>query len=177
MNRRRLLHLLGLGGVLATAGCTTVFGPRGRFDDSTPVDQIALQADDLSEYRLEERSREPHRGELVYLRRDFVANTADDASPDAVASTASVYPSPRRARRAIDRFARVDYGRSTRFELAGRPTLRWSGAGLVRIAAHDSNLFCYIETEGGGDSREAQAIAYLEQMLSAIPPHSPDESS
>jgi hypothetical protein len=171
MHRREFLAGIA---ILPTVGCTSVLGPRGRFDESTPVDSIVLSVNDLSTYRLEESSREPYHGEVTHLVRDFVAINPDKTSPDELSSTASVYPSPRRAGNMVDQIARVDYGRSTRYELAGRPVLEWTGAGDVRIAARDSNLFLLIETEGEGDGHVEQATEYLRRMLTEVPPHSTD---
>jgi len=163
--------------ILPAAGCASVLGPRGRFDGSTPVDSIVLSASDLPAYRVEESSREPHHDEVTHLVRDFVAINPDKTSPDELSSTASVYPSPRRAGNTVDQIARVDYGRSTRYELAGRPVLEWTGAGRVRIAARDSNLFLLVETRRGNDDQVEQATEYLRQMLTEVPPHSTDTTT
>lgn len=176
MNRRQAL-VAATGAAAGLAGCTSVLGPRGRFSESTSLDEIVLQAAELPEYQLQEQSRETFRGELTALTRTFEAPSSDAVSPPELASTAGVYPSPRRAANAVDDLARVDYGRSVRYELEGRSTLEWTGAGLVRIGATDSNLFLLIETNTGSEEQVEQATAYLQRMFADIPPHSSPDSS
>lgn len=175
MDRRQLLACLGV--TIPLAGCTSVFGPRGRFDESTSLDRIVLQADELPDYQLREQFRDTYDGELVHLTRRFVKAGHEEGSLPDLSSSASVYPSPRRAANAVDELARVDYGRSTRYELEGRPTLEWTGADRVRIGASDSNLFLLVQADDRGDGEVERATDHLERMFADIPPQASPDSS